>query len=158
MDSGSEKSSCGSLPPPLLLYFPSPSPEPPQLCNIGVFLSRDRGETWRETNLTGQMWSLQAVAPDATSGKGAVFVLVSTNNAYGPLNGTALQRTRDYGASFTVEGNFSVYANVPGYPFPAIATVTGIGGATVNGSITYAYFVNRVDTTNSRGRVSYSLC
>ena len=90
------------------------------LCNIGIFVSRDRGETWNET--TDWMWSLQAVAPDAVSGAGAVFALVSTNLGWAPPpNGTALRRTRDFGATWDVLGNFSVYGNAPGFPFPCIA-------------------------------------
>ena len=91
------------------------------LCNIGIFVSRDRGESWNET--TNWMWSLQAVAPDAKTGAGAVFALISTNLGWAPpANGTALRRTRDFGVTWDVVGNFSVYGNVRGYPFPAIAS------------------------------------
>jgi photosystem II stability/assembly factor-like uncharacterized protein len=69
---------------------------------------------------------MTAVAPDAnptTGGSGSVWVLVNTDN-YGPRPGQALQHTRDFGATFTPVGNFTVLNqnNNAGWPYPTVAS------------------------------------
>ena len=71
------------------------------------------------------MWTLPAVAPDAnpkTGGPGSVWVVANTD-AYGPGPGDALQHTRDYGATFTPVGNFTVFNSNSnaGWPYPVVA-------------------------------------
>ena len=76
------------------------------LAGRGLFLSRDRGETWGvlPTICGGQMTDFHAsVVPDAVSGVGAVFVLAGCSE-----QGSALVRTDNFGASFRPVGNFSV--------------------------------------------------
>ena len=85
------------------------------LVGSGLYLSRDRGETWGQPlpslpNFCG------SVVADAAHGMGAVYVL---GGALG--HGSALQRTADYGATFSVIGNFSAMHSVA-WPLAAHAS------------------------------------
>jgi hypothetical protein len=89
-------------------------------CNFGLFLSRDRGETWAKVGPWG-MWQQIAVKPDTLAGKGSVWAF----STLGPP-GSALMHTRDYGATWTVVGNFTTLPYpAPDYAYPFLAVQQG---------------------------------
>lgn len=76
------------------------------LAESGLFVSRDRGETWARLNALACSESKSfyaSVVPDFRRGAGAVFVLTSCGSL-----GSSLLRTSDYGATFSPVGNFTV--------------------------------------------------
>jgi hypothetical protein len=81
------------------------------LAGVGLYLSRDRGETWGASPLplcAGGSFAASVVADTSvvTGGRGAVWLLGAGRDCFG--NGTALRHTADYGATWTVVGAFSV--------------------------------------------------
>lgn len=90
------------------------------VCNMYVYLSRDRGETWAQIPFVDAPllpWGLQyALAPDAKGGAGHEWLLAAVGN------GTALRRTANFGASWAVVGNFTLPSDTAGYPYPHIAS------------------------------------
>lgn len=89
-------------------------------CNFGVFLSRDRGETWAMVG-PWKYWQQVAIVPDRVAGNGSVWVL-STCGIDGPSAGNALLHTTDYGATWTTIGNFTFLANpAPQFSYPFLA-------------------------------------
>lgn len=85
------------------------------LVGQGLLLSRDRGETWGEP-LRALPGFCGSVVADAAHGAGAVYVLSGELGS-----GAALQRTVDYGVTFTVVGNFSAMRSVA-WPLAAHAS------------------------------------
>lgn len=89
-------------------------------CNFGLFLSRDRGETWATVGPWG-MWQQMAVKPDTLTGNGSVWVL----STLGPP-GAALRHTADFGVSWTTVGNFTTLPYpAPDYAYPFLAVREG---------------------------------
>lgn len=85
------------------------------LVGAGLFLSRDRGETWGAP-LAALPGFCGSVVADYARGAGAVYIL---GGALG--SGAALQRTSDYGVSWSVVGNFSAMRSVA-WPLAAHAS------------------------------------
>ena len=82
------------------------------LWGVGIFVSRDRGETWGAPLPYFSSTELEAlVAPDAsaaTGGRGCVYALGAGGEVWSRFKpGAALLHTCDYGASWTPAGNFT---------------------------------------------------
>ena len=92
------------------------------LWNVGVFVSRDRGETWGEPlpyfSAAGLELVIKPDSSTATGGSGCVFAAGVFEQAASQIKpGSALLHTCDWGATWTAVGNFTA-----SYAMPTLAT------------------------------------
>ena len=89
------------------------------LWSVGIFVSRDRGQTWGDPLPYFSSTELEAVVkPDGRGGAGCVYALGAGGQVWSRFKpGSALLHTCDYGATWAAVGNFTA-----GWGQPPLAT------------------------------------